>query len=268
MSLLPNNSTKKDQLFAEILDNKSSIGFDDLKIDVMTCNISVLPHIALEKGANIDGMLEHEARLYLKTFTKKYIGTIGAVEDAMNACFNNAELIEWFQDDFLEAGEFNICVDVKNDLSLVYGKRLFSLSKRLINDSKNVRSKLNSFELKIKSEGDLYFQKALVQNVNLQNNYKYKEASDLEVELKRASVLDVKLSQDIEPYLVIGDFKTTNGLVTSVNLQNNYKYKEASDLEVELKKASVLDVNLKNEFNYKGESEVNLKIIGGVTWNI
>jgi len=147
MSLLPNNSTLQAQRFASLLDDKSRVDYTDLTNDPLLCDVSLLPHIALIKGANIDNMLEHEARAYLKTFRRKSLGTIGAVEDAVNAVWADARVIEWMDDSTLDKGMFRVDVNIKADTSLVYDDRLFSLSKRLIKKSKNIRSQLESFDI-------------------------------------------------------------------------------------------------------------------------
>jgi len=146
MSLLPNNSSLQAQKFAVLLDNRSRVDYTDLTNDPLLCDISLLSHIALIKGANIDNMIEHEARAYLKTFRRKSIGTIGAVEDAVNVCFDEVEIIEWFNDDSLSIGEFNIEVSAVDGGNL-YDMRIFNLCKNLIKKSKNVRSQLKELKL-------------------------------------------------------------------------------------------------------------------------
>jgi len=146
MSLLPNNSTLQAQRFASLLDNKSRVDYTDLTNDPLLCDASLLPHIALIKGANIDNMLEHEARAYLSTFKRKLLGTIGAVEDAVDVCFDEVKVVEWFEDDSLSVGEFNIEVSAIDGGNL-YDMRVFNLCKNLIKKTKNVRSQLKELRL-------------------------------------------------------------------------------------------------------------------------
>ena len=146
MSLLPNNATLKDEKFAHLLDSKSRVDYENITNDPLLCDASLLPHIALIKGANIDNMLEHEARAYLKTFRRKSLGTIGAVEDAVNVCFDEVKVVEWFEDDSLSVGEFNIEVSAIDGGNL-YDMRVFNLCKNLIKKSKNVRSQLKELKL-------------------------------------------------------------------------------------------------------------------------
>ena len=149
MSLLPLNSKVIDQNFAEIIDTRSRVDFSDVSIDTLICDSSLLPHIAFSKGANIDNMTESESRLYLKNFRRKSLGTVGAVEDAINVCWDNAHLVEWFNDGTLDKGMFRIDVTLKADTTKVYDNRLFALSNRLIKEAKNVRSKVDSFNIKL-----------------------------------------------------------------------------------------------------------------------
>jgi P2-related tail formation protein len=155
MNLLPNNSSIIDQNFAHFLEQRSKTTYQDIKIDVMSCDVSLLPHLALIKGVNITDMTEYEARLHIKNSSKKSIGTVGAVEDVLNVCFENAKLVEWFEKEDLEKGYFDVSVDVKADKNLSYDERLFKVSKRLIDENKNVRSKLRKFDLSLKGATDI-----------------------------------------------------------------------------------------------------------------
>jgi P2-related tail formation protein len=151
--LLSKNHSLLDQNFAVFLDKAAVMNYDDLKINVLTCDVSLLPHIAVQKGADISGMYENEAKLYLSTFSKKFIGTIGAVEDAVNVHFENAKVVEWFEDkDNLKRGMFRIDADIDADKNKIFDDRLFFLSKRLVNSAKNVRSKLDFINLKLSQQ--------------------------------------------------------------------------------------------------------------------
>ena len=241
MNLLPNNAKLTDQSFALLIDTKSTIGFTDLDINPLDCEASLLEHIALIKGANIDNMLEHEARLYLSTFTKKTVGTVGAVEDVVNVCFDDAKLVEWFEDkENLKRGMFNIDVNLKDDTSLVYDDRLFALSTRLINNAKNVRSKLDSFNLKIQSAGHVGYTSVLVQDINLKNEFK--------------------------PHISTCAFEILHGALIAVELENSAYQNQQSEININTRFGGVMDVNLKNELIFKNESNADLIIKGGVTW--
>ena len=183
MSLLPNNSSLKDQKFAELFDRKSRVDYSDLKIDVMSCDKSILPHVALKIGANIDNMLESEARKYLSTFTKKAVGTVGAVEDAVSSTLENAQLVEWHQDEEnLAVGFFGVTVQVQNDKSIKYDERLFSTSKRVIKENKNVRSKFAGFDVVYPLvNGNIIIGGGSAINIKLQNKLDFSSEMELNI---------------------------------------------------------------------------------------
>ena len=150
--LLPTNQALKEQRFAEFVDESLIHDNSVITLDPLTCHFSLLEHIALGFGASIAGMNENEARLYLSKIEriKTQRGTAGAVEDTLAVTFEDAELVEWFEDRAsLEVGEFGVEVVIKADASLVYDKRKFKLSKWLINQAKNVRSHLKYFKVRL-----------------------------------------------------------------------------------------------------------------------
>jgi len=183
MSLLPNNETKISQNFAQFIDEKSKVDYSDIGIEPLSCDASLLPHLALIKGANINGMLESEARQYLNTFSKKAIGTIGAVKDAVDVHFKDAVVIEWYQDkENLAKGMFRIDVNTKTDKNVIYDERLFSLSNRLIQNSKNVRSKLDSFNMKLPLlTENLYVKSSSISTIQLANKIDLKNTINLKI---------------------------------------------------------------------------------------
>jgi P2-related tail formation protein len=182
MNLLPNNSSYKEQKFAELFDKNSRVNYDDLKIDVRSCHKSILPHIALTLGANIDNMLESEARKYLETFSQKAIGTVGAVKDAVSSTLDNAKLVECHEDEALPLGYFGVTVQVLNDKSKKYDERLFSTSKRMINENKNVRSKFAGFDIVYPLVyGDTIIGGGSAINIKLQNKLDFSSEMELNI---------------------------------------------------------------------------------------
>jgi P2-related tail formation protein len=267
MNLLPNNSTLADQQFASLIDSKSTLSFKELYVNPLSCNSSLLEHIALLKGANIENMLESEARLYLSTFTKKSVGTVGAVEDAINVCFDDAKLVEWFDDkENLKRGMFNVDVNLKNDTSLIYDDRLFSLSTRLINNAKNVRSKLDAFTLKIQSAGHVGYTSALVQDINLKNDFEFTGRASVDLSLLSASISNIALTNELKTHISMCAFEISHGVSTAVKLENDAYQNLQSEININTGFGGVMDVNLDNELIFKNEANVNLNIRGGVTW--
>jgi len=150
-NLLSPNTKLLEQKFANFIEESSIQDFKLLSIDPMICDTSLLGHLALAYNLNIEKMKEKEIRAFIKRFLKNesILGTAKAVENTLSVVFQNAKLIEWFEADDLEVGEFRIGVTVKADENIKYDARKFSLSNRLINEAKNVRSHLKDFEVKL-----------------------------------------------------------------------------------------------------------------------
>jgi len=183
MSLLPNNETLQAQRFAVLIDKLATTDYSNLTNDPMLCDISVLQHIAVHKCANIDNMLEHEARIYLKTFNKKTIGTIGAVEDAISVYFSNGQIIEWFEDkEKLRIGQFSVLINVQNDKSIKYDERLFLNTAGLIKKSKNIRSEFAGFNIKYpRSIGNINTGGGSAINIKLKNKLDFSSHMKLNI---------------------------------------------------------------------------------------
>jgi len=171
--LLPSNSSLKDQRFAEFLDESAKEDYSCLSTDPLTCEKSVLEHLAVYLNVDIAGLSEKEAREYLKNTLKSRTkkGTVGAVEDALNSVFDDVKLLEWFDNSELKRGEFGVEVSIKADTTEVYDKQKFKLTRNLIDRAKNVRSHLNGFTIKMpqsKYKAELYGVCAM--SINLDND--------------------------------------------------------------------------------------------------
>jgi len=148
MSLLPLNSSLKNQKFAELIDVVSMEDYSALNIDSMTCDERLLENLAVGAGVDISGLSVNEARIYIHNAKeiKRYAGTVYAVEQSINVCFEDGQLKEWFEAG-LDKGLFDVEVKLKADSSLVYLPSKFDKAKQMIRKSKNVRSKLNAFKI-------------------------------------------------------------------------------------------------------------------------
>jgi hypothetical protein len=186
-------------------------------------------------------MLEGEIRQYLSTFTKKIVGTAGAVEDAMNVCFDDAKLVEWFDDrENLKRGMFNIDVNLKDDLNLKYDDRLFLLSTKLLNNAKNIRSKLNSFNIKINSAG--------------------------RIDCFNYSVTDIKLSSEPSFEYQQCDLFLAGQSTSTIALNNSLMLDFDSSGDIKTSNGGVMAINLNNALTFENEVAMHLNITGGVTW--
>ena len=148
MSLLPSKYNLEDQKFAELIDVYSITDFSVVNIDPLNCDERLLPHLAVSEDVDISGLSVDEARIYIYNAKeiKRYAGTVYAVEQSINVCFEDGQLKEWFEAG-LEKGLFDVEVKLKADSSLVYLPSKFDKAKQMIRKSKNVRSKLNAFKI-------------------------------------------------------------------------------------------------------------------------
>jgi len=149
--LLPSNSSLREQKFAQFLDARVREDYSCLDTDPLKCEASILPHLAVWLGVDIDGLSESESRAYLKSAllsrTKK--GTVGVVEDALNSVFDNSKVVEWWEDGELDKGTFDVEVVLESDVNKVYDGKKFETAKGLMDKSKNVRSHLKQFKVKM-----------------------------------------------------------------------------------------------------------------------
>ena len=230
--LLPSNNSFKDQNFAKFLDDAIRMDYTNLNIDPLTCDISLLPHLALEKGADIDLMTELEVREYIKLFERKPLGTLGAVEDVAKVHFKNPKIVEWFEDKTLKKGMFRL--DVELESTKRYGIDLFTSSARIINKSKNVRSKLDSFNLKLETKTkDILMAHALVSNIALKNKLDFEQAK-------------TKINLSMQA-------------VSNIALKNKLNFEQAKT-EINLKIGGVLNKNMHNILPFvKSKTQINLK---------
>lgn len=216
-NVLPSNQSIESQRVAHFIEDRARENYKDLAIDSMSCHVSVLPHLAFALRVNIDGMKEIEARKYLSVINKRWVskGTVGTVEDVINIPFpeSNTKLIEWFEADDLECGDFRVSLNIPADLSIRYGVRHFELSRCLINEQKNVRSHLHDFDISFPtSKTDIEVASGGVSIVRLDKQYK-PDPIELGVESSSGGVTIVHLDQQYKPDQLSTEYKLQGGMV-------------------------------------------------------
>ena len=149
-NILPPNQKAIDQQFSFLMEQISSENYQDLDVNPLTCDKTLLSHLALSYGIDISNLDEQEARRYIKNAKniKRYEGTRLAVDEASKVVFENSTIKEWYEND-LEVGLFDIEVQVSNDVSKIYTPAKFDKSKEIIKKAKNVRSHQNSFIVEV-----------------------------------------------------------------------------------------------------------------------
>lgn len=146
MNLLPFNQTQSNQDLASFLATQGKEDYSFIDTNPLTCNAILLPQLAIEYAVDILGLDESQSRGLL---SKAYIihrhkGTPYAIESALEPLFEDIEIIEWFNDESLDKGCFNISLSLKD---INYSKALVSKVMVLINKAKNVRSHLNKIDV-------------------------------------------------------------------------------------------------------------------------
>ena len=216
MQLLPSNSSLQEQTFAQFLDEMAKEDYGVLSICPLECKASLLPHLALWVGVDISDLEESEAREYIKkaiqTKTKK--GTVGAVEEVLKSIFSEAVLKEWFEDDSLKKGEFKAHLTIKPDPALKYGEKKFEATKRLINQTKNVRSHFAGFDVALPPIEATVGVSTLQSPVSLQPFVGIDECIESGFEIKGGYIYEPTFKTDINELLSLDE----------INIKGGYKW--------------------------------------------
>ncbi|WP_419782340.1 phage tail protein I [Malaciobacter marinus] len=99
MNLIPLNESNTQRVVEDIgTRTLERIDVSKLTVSPLTCDVSVLPHLALAFDVSIEGLQEQEARDYLQNAReiKKYIGSTYAVKKAAASIFgDDIEVLPW-----------------------------------------------------------------------------------------------------------------------------------------------------------------------------
>ena len=176
VDILPSNVSDEiravDQVGSSSIDKLSKSDFNLLP---QSCKKELLPHLAYMYRLDINGLKEQEIRDYISaTFEiKKYQGTHYATRLALQSIFSEALLVDF--DENLEPYYFR--ADVKVQSKKAYGEDNFLLAIKLIDESKNARSKFDSFNLKMPLIGtNTHINTGGTQNIKMNNELHFKDA--------------------------------------------------------------------------------------------
>jgi len=273
MSLLPNNSSLTEQKFAEFLDDRTKESYTVLKIDPLSCDARLLPHLAASVNVNISNLEEKEARLYIKNAIeiKRYAGTVWAVEKAINATFEDATLKEWFDAD-LEQGYFDVEVKLPADPNAIYSTKTWSRAKKLIHTSKNARSHLHHFKLIFPNAvGKIETTNALNFKLDAQNTTEQTLNADATVQTQAGSTLkfDYARNNTKQNLRATADVKATAGAFLEFDYARNSTKRDLSakaNLQIITTALFLLELSKSTSFNHKADATLQLK--GGTSWQI
>ena len=113
----------------------------------LTCPKEYLPYLALEVGANIDGLSEEDARAVIEKaiLANNMVGTAGCVKECLSV-FGDVRIYE--KENFIFDVDFSL-------LDREITKELYDRSLKTIEKRKNVRSVLGEFLLSYKTSANL-----------------------------------------------------------------------------------------------------------------
>ncbi len=213
--LLPTNQPKLDQDFTNLAVDILATDYSMLEILPMSAKKSVLPHLALMFDVDITGLSEKSARIYIQNALEihRYKGTVYAVKKAIDAMFDDAELYEWFDCD-LAAGLFDIKVKVKADFEMIYTPAKFRKAKEIINNAKNVRSHLNSFDITLPLMMGA-IEKSEAQNLSLEldKTHIVKHNMNANVDISSTTILKVDIDLPyIATHTIVNQYQQVGGV--------------------------------------------------------
>ena len=200
-SLLPKNEP-------QILRFLECVGSDTLeKCDLDSINtlplrarVELLPYLAFMFDVDITNLSEGEARrLILNAFEiHRYAGTLYAVKKALQTCFSDYEIKEWFDFDG-KPFTFKLEVTIGTDLDAVFDAKKWIKARDLIYWAKNERSQLLGIEVKLpEARGDIFVSTASALYHNPSGITSFKHRARGEIAAGSAVVAEIETQGDFQ----------------------------------------------------------------------
>ncbi|TKX29514.1 phage tail protein I [Campylobacter estrildidarum] len=146
-------------LQSKVIDLSAKKRFEDLNLASITnlalnCDERLLSVLANAYDVSIDGLNEKEARRLLSKalMLKRHAGTTYAIKEALTAVFDTALVEEWFHYNG-KPYFFKVKVTTTNK---PFDEASYKQLEKLVYEYKNVRSVLESIELRVQSNCDKY----------------------------------------------------------------------------------------------------------------
>jgi phage tail P2-like protein len=175
--LLPKNVSEEqravDQAMHERLEKLKQADFNMLP---MSCDVSLLPHLAYMFSLELGGLDIEEQRKYISGAMDKYRhdGSLKAVKNVLEVVFGKAVIKRWFEYDG-EPHHFRANLTLKADPSKVYDKAKFDTAKALLNSARNEQSVFDGFDIKVPDAlGEYKLNGGGVMDVKLKNELNLK----------------------------------------------------------------------------------------------
>ncbi len=148
-SLLPLNSTLAEHAVDLVAEHKLAMDFSAVDTHPLSCDARLLPYLAQAWRVDIQGLEEDEARqlIFNAPEIHKYKGTVYAVKKALGSIFERSNITEFGSGE--RVFEFDARVTAKANPDLVLDESKFEVARKLINSTKNGRSRFVNFELEM-----------------------------------------------------------------------------------------------------------------------
>jgi len=148
--LMPNYINEVLKAYFEVSSQDRKTLLDEAWFDFnpATCKKEYLPLLAKELGVDISFLSESDARVVIQKALESFLykGTVRSLKSALKA-FSEVEIKEWFE---TKEQPYSFKAEITpTNLDFIFSKDKLIVLKKLINSAKNVRSHLNSFEIRL-----------------------------------------------------------------------------------------------------------------------
>lgn len=237
----------------------------------LSARAELLPYLAFMFDVDITGLSESESRRLILNAIEihRYAGTLYAVKKALQTCFSNYEIKEWFE----FGGKpftFKLEVTIGTDFDAVFDAQKWVKARDLIYWAKNERSQLLGIEVKLpEARGDIFVSAGLVYEANPQGETRFLKRARGEFIVQNAGVASLEAENQCSPFRQAkGEVYFQSVGVAEINAsQENIVYRKSQCV---LHTQSAISSN----FEAKGDFRMNLKTLltpiqqGGVVWQI
>lgn len=202
-SLLPKNEPEilrfLECVASDMLENCDLESINTLPL---SARAELLPHLAFMFDVDITGLSEGEARRLILNAIEihRYAGTLYAVKKALQVCFSEYEIKEWF--DF--GGKpftFKLEVTIGTDLRAVFDAKKWIKARDLIYWAKNERSQLLGIDVKLpEARSDIFVSAGLVYEANPKGETKFLKRSRGEFIVQSAGITKLESEDKCNPF--------------------------------------------------------------------
>lgn len=168
----------------------------------LSARAELLPYLAFMFDVDITNLSESESRRLILNAIEihRYAGTLYAVKKALQVCFSDYEIREWF--DF--GGKpftFKLEVTIGIDLDAVFDAKKWIKARDLIYWAKNERSQLLGIEIKLpEAHGDIFVNAGLVYEANPRGETQFLKRSLGEFIVQNAGIASLEAENQCIPF--------------------------------------------------------------------